>query len=276
MHQALTSEKSKRNPSAKLQDKEPASIHRGHRKKNLLQRQSGDDTNSREGERGDADGSEVASAVAGRCTSSTVSTISRSSGSSSRSDGGDASSRATLGGRSSGTRGGNSRSSAGGTTGSLGQVSFKGVGAGSVDVDGHHHSTLAVSSLSAVEPQWGHFVDPEAEDGEGGCVGSHRHVSRIDTASHCGAWVGEGALGEGVVLGMEFKGNNIANSSVDLVRCESQARTTDDDVVGRLGEDGGDGDKSSDGGSELGEEHLFEKYGCWGLVRRGFFLTGDA
>jgi hypothetical protein len=92
-------------------------------------------------------------------------------------------------------------------------------------VDDTDHTSLAMLSLRAVEPHGcGRVLDFV---GEGpvcdGLSGNSRDVAGEETVVHRRAWLGEGALSDGVVLGPEAESDGVTLSSGNGLRDEDEA-----------------------------------------------------
>jgi len=127
-------------------------------------------------------------------------------------------------------------------------------------VNSENHALLAVTSLSAEEPEWGSRVDLNRHGGRLRRVGGHGLEARVDATGHWLAGCGECRLRHGVVLGEEDELDRVAHVRLNLVGRVVEPAATDLDLVGRLSGRGGDeGGKS--GGCE-GKMHLFMETFC--------------
>lgn len=97
-------------------------------------------------------------------------------------------------------------------------------------VNNHHHTTLAVTTLRAVDPQRGGVVDLDGVGGNhaSGLRGSNGHEAGVEASNVAHdavdglARLVEGRLGHGVVTGNELELNHIARSGLDVVGREGQ------------------------------------------------------
>jgi len=132
-------------------------------------------------------------------------------------------------------------------------------------VNGAVHSTVAVRLPGAEEPDWagclGHL---ESKDTNLTASSVKWHKRRGEAILLCDgiellcAWVGKGALGNGMVATAELKVDEIANSGGDNLRIKDETSGTvlactdsDRDVGGEGGDDG-----TEDGESSSGKLHV--------------------
>jgi hypothetical protein len=92
-------------------------------------------------------------------------------------------------------------------------------------VDDTDHTSLTMLSLRAVEPDGcGCVLDFVGEGPVGnGLSGNGRDVAGEETVVRWRAWLGEGALSDGVVLGPETESDGVTLSSGNGLRDEDEA-----------------------------------------------------
>ena len=92
-------------------------------------------------------------------------------------------------------------------------------------VDDTNHASLAMASLSAVEPYWSRSVlDLIGEGPVGNLLGIvGRDEARPEAVVHGRTWLGESALSNGVVLGPELESDSVALSCGNGLRNEDEA-----------------------------------------------------
>lgn len=114
-------------------------------------------------------------------------------------------------------------------------------------VDDTNHTSLAMLALGAVEPDGSRSVlDLVGESPVGDLLtGGGGDEARPETAVHGRAWLGKGALGNGVVLGPEAESDSVTLSSGDGLRNEDKATSlvgdSDEVVFRNSGADKGGG-----------------------------------
>lgn len=90
-------------------------------------------------------------------------------------------------------------------------------------VNDHGHSVLAMLGLRAVDPYWRRVVDHDGICWRCRGRSRHRHEARVETRcaglvqSDRLAWLGEGGLRDGVVVGRELELHHVADVRLDVV-----------------------------------------------------------